>query len=246
MADRETARDPGRGSIRLLLVDDHAALREPLAQFLDRQPGLTVAGQAGSLAEARGLLAAGVGIDLAVVDLDLPDGHGAELLRDLRRRSPEAPALVLTASPDRREHARALAAGAAHVLVKTVTAGQLVEAIRRLVAGETLLTLAELVELLRLGAKLDAEDQTARRAFDRLSPREREVLRALAEGLDDKAIAARLGVGAKTAGNTKMALFRKLGVHSRLQAVLLAARHGVVRPWSPASTPGAGDQDIYP
>ena len=230
MADRETPGDRERGPICLLLVDDHAALREPLALFLDRQRGLAVVGQAGSLAEARGLLDAGLAVDLAVVDLDLPDGHGTELLRELRRRAPEVTGLVLTESPDRREHARALAAGAAHVLVKTVPARRVVEAIRRLHAGETLLAAPELLELLRLGGELDAEEQAARRAFARLSPREREVLQALAEGLSDRDIAARLGIGHKTAGNTKMALFRKLGVGSRLEAVVLAARHGVVRP----------------
>ena len=229
MARGAPSADRARGPIRLLLVDAHAALREPLALFLEREPDLAVVGQAGSLAEARALLAAGPAFDLAVVDLDLPDGPGTELLRDLRARAPEAPALVLTPSADRRAHARAMAAGAAHVLVTTVPAGRVVEAVRRLRAGETLLPAPELIELLRLGAELEAEDRAARRAFARLSRREREVLQALAEGLDDRAVAARLGIGDRTAGNTKMALFHKLGVNSRLEAVVLAARHGVVR-----------------
>jgi DNA-binding NarL/FixJ family response regulator len=87
--------------IHLLLVDDHPASREPLAMLLEREPDLIVVGQAGTLTEARQLLVGGMAVDIAVVDLDLPDGHGSELIRDLRRTAPEAAALVLTASRER-------------------------------------------------------------------------------------------------------------------------------------------------
>ena len=216
-------------SIRLLLVDDHAASREPLAMLLEREADLTVVGQAGSLAEARRLLAGGLKADVALVDLNLPDGHGAELVRDLRRSHREALALALTASVERHDHARAIEAGAAGVLHKSAPIREVVTAIRQVHAGEPLLAPQEIVELLRLAGERRAQDEAARRALDRLTPREREILAALAEGLGDKAIGERLFVSEKTVRNHMSRLLDELGVDSRLQALILAVRHGAVR-----------------
>ncbi|MCC6756267.1 MAG: response regulator transcription factor, partial [Solirubrobacterales bacterium] len=99
--------------IRILLIDDHAVFRQPLTFMLEREPDLTVVAQAGSLQEAREILAAQAdSIDLALVDLRLPDGLGIELVRELREVNPEAHSVVLTADTDRVLHARALEAGA--------------------------------------------------------------------------------------------------------------------------------------
>lgn len=133
--------------IRLLLVDDHVSAREPLAELLNRQPGMMVVGQASTLGEARALLAAGIGVDVALIDLDLPDGHGADLVRDLRRCAPGALVLVLTASRDRREHAMAVAAGVAGVIHKSVSLRQLIDAIWRVHAGEALISPREAAAL---------------------------------------------------------------------------------------------------
>ena len=95
---------------RVLLVDDHASFRESLALLLEREPDISVVGQAGSLAEARALLS---GVDLAIVDLDLPDGHGAELVQELRAANPDGMVLILTASSSRADLARTVEAGAA-------------------------------------------------------------------------------------------------------------------------------------
>ncbi len=215
--------------IRLLLVDDHVALREPLAELLSRQPGMTVEGQASTLAEARALLAAGVDVDVALVDLDLPDGHGADLVRDLRRRAPGALVLVVTASRDRREHGRAVAAGASGVVHKSVSLRELAEAIRRVHAGEPLIPPREAAALVAEAAVTREEERSFLEALQTLTVREREILQALAEGLDNLAIAERLGISERTVRNHIVALLDKLGVESRLQAVVLAARHGAVR-----------------
>ena len=122
---------------RVLLVDDHAAFREPLSFMFGRELEFEVVGQAGSLAEAREMLD---GIDVAVVDLDLPDGNGAELIGELRTVNPHAMTLVLTASDDRRVHAQAVEAGAAGVLHKSTRIKEIIEAVRRLEAGEELLS----------------------------------------------------------------------------------------------------------
>lgn len=215
--------------IRLLLVDDHPSSREPLAELLGRQPDLAVAGEAGSLAEARALLTAGLAVDVALVDLDLPDGNGAELIRDLRRRNTDALALVLTASRDRVQHARAVAAGAAGVLHKSAPIRGIVDAIRRLHEGEALLEAHEVAELVALWSARRGQDEAVRAGLAELTPRERDVLAALAEGLGDKAIAERLSLSDRTVRNHVVAVLNKLGVDSRLQALVLAVRLGAVR-----------------
>ena len=215
--------------IRLLLVDDHASAREPLAMLLGREADLEVVAQAGTLEEARACLKSGAEVDVALVDLDLPDGHGADLVRDLRRAKREAMAVVLTGSFERRDHARAIEAGAAGVLHKSVPTAQVVDAIRRARAGEPLIPTQELVKLLRLAGERRTQDDLARRAFERLTPRERDILGSLADGLGDKAIAERLSVSEKTVRNHMTRLLDELGVESRLQALILAIRYGAVR-----------------
>ena len=208
----------------VLLVDDHATFREPLAFMFDREPEFEVIAEAGSLAEAKGML----GVDLAVVDLDLPDGDGTELIGDLRAANPRGAVLVLTASADREAYARAVEAGAAGVLHKSVRIKEVVDAARRLVTGEPLLSTNEVIELLQLAGRRREQNYEAQRAVNSLTPRELEVLEALAAGLSDKEISERLHVGIGTVRNHVVSIFNKIGVHSRLQALVFGVRHGVV------------------
>ena len=210
---------------KILLVDDHASFRQGVAAALEAEPGLTVAGQAGSLAEARTML---VGFDVAVVDLGLPDGFGGDLIRELRAANPRAQALVLSATGDREEIARAVESGAAGVLHKSSDMAEVANAVRRLRAGQTLMPLEDVVELLRFAGARKDEEHDARQAISSLTEREREVLSLLAEGLEAQEIAARLHISAKTERNHVAKILSKLGVHSRLQAVLFAGRHGFV------------------
>jgi two-component system nitrate/nitrite response regulator NarL len=136
--------------------------------------------------------------------------------------------LILTASADREAHARAVEAGAAGVLHKSVRIGDVVDAARRLVAGEAILSPAEVIELLRLAGRRRERDYEAQQRIERLTPRELEVLEAFADGLSDKEIAGRLHVGIGTVRNHIVSIFAKLGVHSRLQALVFALRHGIV------------------
>ncbi|MEA2468978.1 MAG: hypothetical protein QOJ57_3104, partial [Thermoleophilaceae bacterium] len=114
---------------RILLVEDHTAVREAIAGMLAREPGLEVVGQAASLAEARTMLA---DVDVAVVDLGLPDGYGGDLITELRAANPQGQALVLSASLDPTEIARAIDSGAAATVDKTADFDQVVDAVRRL------------------------------------------------------------------------------------------------------------------
>ena len=210
---------------RILLVEDHASLRQAVASMFDREPGFTVVGQAGSLVEALGMLE---GVDVAIIDLALPDGYGGELIKELRNVNPHAMTLVLTAYSDRAEIARAVQSGAAGVLHKTAGIDDLVEAVRRLRAGESLLPLEEVVELLRFAGSHREQEHEARQAIARLTPREREVLKTLAEGLNGQEIAERLHISLQTERNHMASILAKLSVQSRLQALVFALRYGVV------------------
>lgn len=211
--------------IRLLLVDDHASFRQSLALLLDGEPDLTVMAQAGRLAAAQ---AAGVGFDVAIVDLDLPDGNGLTLIEELHVTAPAVRSLILTGSVSRIDLARAVEAGAAGVLHKSVGVDEIVAAVRRLHADELLFSAAEAVALLRLANRARAEERAAHAVLARLSSREREVLQALAEGLGDKEIARRLRISDRTARVHMAHILTKLGVESRLQALVFAVQHGLV------------------
>jgi two-component system, NarL family, response regulator DevR len=213
---------------RILLVEDHASFRQTLAFIFDQEPEFEVVAQVGSLAEAR-RDALGLRADLGVIDLSLPDGEGVELIRELREANREFAALILTASLDKAEHARAVEAGAAGVLHKSADVDEILDATRRLAAGETLLSPQELMELLRLAGRSREEEREARMSIDQITPREREVLQKLAEGLSNKEIADGLHMSVDTERTHMMNILNKLGVHSRLQALLFAARHGLVR-----------------
>jgi CheY-like chemotaxis protein len=121
-----------RGTARILLVEDHTVVRQAIAAMFDHEPDLDVVAQAGSLAQARGMLQ---NVDVAVLDLGLPDGRGGDLIADLRDVNPRAQALVLSASLDPDEIARAIDSGAAAVLDKTADLDELVDAVRRLHHG---------------------------------------------------------------------------------------------------------------
>jgi DNA-binding NarL/FixJ family response regulator len=210
-----------------LLVEDHASFRQTLALVFDQQPEFEVVVQAGTLAEAREAID-GFEADLGVIDLTLPDGEGTELIGELREANPHFAALVLTASLDRAEHARAVEAGAAGVLHKSADVDAILDATRRLGDGETLLSDAELVALLRLAGQNREEEEEARVSIEQITPREREVLQMLAEGLSNKEIAAELHMSVDTERTHMMNILNKLGVHSRLQALVFATRHGLV------------------
>jgi DNA-binding NarL/FixJ family response regulator len=214
--------------IRLLLVDDHASSREPLAMLLDEEADLTVAGRADTLAEARELLAGGLQVDVTVLDLGLPDGPGEDLIGPLLATNPRSAVLVLTSFSERDRLARAVGAGAAGVLHKAADVATILDAIRRLHRGERLIAPDEAAAALRLTQGSGRERQQEAALLDSLTPREREILEVLAEGLSDKEIAARFTVSIATVRTHVNAILAKTGARSRTQALILAVRHGLV------------------
>ncbi|MDP9383282.1 MAG: response regulator transcription factor [Chloroflexota bacterium] len=211
--------------IRVLLIDDHASFRQPLAFMFEREPDFTVVAQAGSLAEARSKLE---GADLAIVDIDLPDGSGIDLVAELREVNRKCMVMVLSASSNRVQFARAVEAGAVGVLHKSARISEIIDAARRVSAGEFLLSPKEIIELLRVAGQQREQDRAAQLALGRLTAREREVLQALSEGLNDKEIAQRLFISPETARTHMVNILGKLGVESRLQALVFAVKHGAV------------------
>jgi len=210
---------------RVLLVDDHTAFVESLAQVMRGEDGITVSGQATTLAQARKMLD---NVDVGIFDLSLPDGSGVELITELQERNPESGVLVLTGTGDKREMARAVVAGAAGCLEKTASLAEIVAAVRTIAEGDLLMTPQEVRRLFMLAHTDDEEQRDAERLLGRLTDREREVLRELCEGRGDKEIAERLHVTHKTVRTHVVNVLGKLEVHSRVQAVIFAFRHGVV------------------
>jgi len=214
--------------IRLLLVDDHLAFRQPLAFMFSRESDLTVVGEAGSLAEARELLfTVGGTLDVVLVDLQLPDGDGLTLINEVQSGRFRTRVLVLTADPDKVHHARAIDAGASGVLNKTAPVTEIARAIRTIYAGESIQSAKEIIELLRLASQAREHNRQAQAMLGSLTPRERQVLEALAQGLDNKAIAERLFISHDTARTHVVNLLAKLNAESRLQAAIFAIRNGI-------------------
>lgn len=214
---------------RVMLIDDHASLRRPLAFLIEREPDLTVVAEVGTLKEARASLISGAVPDVAVIDLDLPDGDGSTLIRDLRAANVHSASLVLSGVLDARKRALAVAAGAAAVFPKTTDIEDVIAAIRGISAGQILISPAEAVALAREAARIGDQDRITAVGVAELTSREKDILRAFADGLSDKEIADRLFIGDKTVRNHVTNLLSKLGADSRLQALVIAIRHGIVR-----------------
>ena len=214
--------------IRLLLIDDHAAFRVPLALILEREPDLTVVAQTGSLAETRALLSSVTArVDVALVDLQLSDGNGVEIVGDLRAARWRGETIVLTADTDKKHHAQAIEAGAVCILGKSAQPSEIVDAIRHVYAGEPVQPAQEIIELLRLAREEGERSREVQARLAQLTPREREVLVMLAEGLDNQAIAQRLFISPDTARAHVVKVLAKLGVESRLKAAIFALQHGI-------------------
>jgi len=199
--------------IRVLVVDDHPIVRDGLLAVLGDQPDLEIVGALGSVEEA---LALDAYPDVVLLDLELPGLDGVAALPRLTEAMPAARVLVLTAYATDERIFGALRGGAAGYLLKGTPATEIVRAIRDVHAGGSSLgpTVAT-----RVVAAID----TPRRPSTRLSPREREVLGLLAEGLPTKQIARSLGITERTVKFHVTSLFMKLGAANRAQAVALAA-----------------------
>ena len=203
-------------AVRVFLVDDHEVVRRGVAEVLEDDPGITVAGEAGSVAEALARVPA-VRPDVVLVDMRLPDGSGADLCRELRDRVDGVRCLVLTSYSEQEALEAAVRAGAAGFLLKQVRGPALVSAVRTVASGGTLFD--------EVDPAVPRGRATGAAGGDRiglLTDQERTVLRLIGEGLTNRQIGARMGLAEKTVKNYTSHLLAKLGLERRTQAAILA------------------------
>jgi len=213
-------------TIRILVVDDHAVVREGLRVFLDLQDGFEVVGEAGDGDEAVSA-AERLRPDVVLMDLVMPRRDGVSAMRALRDRVPGARVIVLTSFLDEDKLLPALRAGAAGYLLKNAQPEELERAVRAASAGEAVLDPVVAARLVDALAASGNEDP-----IDRLTPREREVLQLVGRGFPNKRIARELELAEKTVKTHVGHVLAKLGVTDRTQAAVIAVRAGLVDPRS--------------
>jgi DNA-binding NarL/FixJ family response regulator len=212
-------------TIRVLIADDHAVVRQGLRTFLELQDEIEVVGEAADGEEAVALVTS-TEPDVALLDLVMPRLGGLEAIRRIREVAPATRVLVLTSFADDDTVLPAVRAGAAGYLLKDVQPPELVGAIRAVHAGEALLAPAVATMLVE---QLAAEDGAAGAPRgEHLTPREREVLALLARGRANKVIARDLGVSERTVKTHVSNILGKLNLTDRTQAAVYAVRHGIV------------------
>jgi two-component system response regulator DevR len=206
--------------ITVFLLDDHEIVRRGLRDLLEAEGDIEVVGEASTQDEAVNRVHA-LDPDVAVLDVRLQEGNGVEACRDIRSRHPRTACLILTSFADDEALFQAIMAGAAGYVLKQVRSNDLVDAVRRVAAGQSLLdpaVTARVLERLRKGP--DEDERLAR-----LTDQEREVLNLLSEGLTNRQIGERLHLAEKTIKNYVTVVLSKLGMSRRTEAVVYAARH---------------------
>lgn len=221
----------GTISMRILVVDDHAILRQGLRMLVEAEPGFEIVGEAESGAAALAL-AASTQPDIVVLDIDLGTDNGLDLIAGLQAAAPASRILILTGLRDVEAHRKAFRLGARGLVAKEAAAHTLMKAIRKVHDGEIWLDRANtaqlLAELSRPAPSPAVNPEAAKIA--KLSAREVEVTVMLSEGLSNKLIADRLSISETTVRHHLTSIFSKLGVPDRLALLLYAHRHGLVKP----------------
>ncbi len=206
-------------AIRIFLLDDHEVVRRGVRDLLESEPDLEVVGEASTAAEAIARIPA-TQPDVAVLDVRLPDGTGVEVCREVRSQRPDLACLMLTSYADDEALFESIVAGASGYVLKEVRGGELIDSVRRVASGETLLDPAvttRVLERLRRGPEEDA------RLAD-LTDQERRILDLLADGLTNRQIAEAMYLAEKTVKNYVSNLLAKLGMSRRTEAAVYAAR----------------------
>ena len=206
--------------IRVFLLDDHEVVRRGVRELLEAESGgdIEVAGEAGSADEALRRVPA-ARPDVAILDVRLPDGNGVEVCRDIRSRHPDVRCLMLTSFADDEALFDAIMAGASGYVLKQVRGRDLVDDVRRVAAGQSLLdpgVTARVLDRLRRGPDQEPGPH--------LTDQERRILDLLAEGLTNRQIGERLFLAEKTVKNYVSNLLTKLGMHRRTEAAVYATK----------------------
>ena len=204
--------------IRVFLVDDHEVVRRGLVALLEAAGDIEVVGESGSAQEATRRIPA-VRPDVAVLDARLPDGSGIDVCRDIRSADPSIHALILTSYQDDQALFGAIMAGAAGYVLKQIRGNDLIDAIRRVASGQSMLdpaVTAQVLERIRKGNEQDPPE------LAELTPQERKILELVAQGLTNRQIGEQLFLAEKTVKNYVSHVLAKLGLERRTQAAVLA------------------------
>lgn len=207
--------------VRVFLLDDHEVVRRGIQDLLDAEDDITVVGEAGTIEQA---LTRGPALrpDVAVLDVRLPDGDGITVCRELRSRMPGLACLMLTSFDDDDALLDAIMAGAAGYVLKQIKGSDLVAAIRTVASGQSMLDPATTARLMS-SLRGDEDEQPADDRLAGLSPRERDILALIGEGMTNRQIGHRLYLSEKTVKNHISRLLAKLGVERRIQAAVIAS-----------------------
>ena len=211
-------------TIRVFIVDDHPVFRKGVRALLEGNADLTVIGEAGTGAEAVTLVEA-TNPDVVIMDLMLPDMNGLQATEQIRARVPTAHVLVLTSHTESDALIPALKAGAIGYILKSETRVELVNAVRAVMQGKSLVPAEFTAQLVSAVTQPEKRD-----LLDSLTGRELDVLRLLGRGLGNAQIAARLAIGEGTVKTHVSNLFGKLNLNDRMQAALYAIKRGLVKP----------------
>lgn len=205
--------------VRVFLLDDHEVVRRGLRDLLEAEDDITVVGEAGTAEEALARVPA-TRPEVAVLDVRLPDGDGIEVCRELLSRHPDLRCIMLTSFADDEALLGAVMAGASGYVLKQVRGSDLVDGIRRVAAGETLLDVTASSRLLDRFRDHTRDDAL----LDVLSPQERRILDLISDGCSNRQIAERMYLAEKTVKNYVSNLLAKLGMSRRTEAAVYAAR----------------------
>ncbi|WP_101524396.1 response regulator transcription factor [Nocardioides houyundeii] len=220
MWEASSETEPGaRPPVEVFLLDDHELLRHGIRSLLERQGDILVVGESGSAVEAARRIPA-LRPDVAILDVRLPDGTGVEVCRQVRSIDPGIAVLMLTSYDEDEALFAAIMAGAAGYVLKEVKAADFVESVRRVAAGHSMLdpvATSHVLERLRNGPPKDPLTK-------HLTPKEQQVLELVGRGLTNRQIAEHLGLAEKTTKNYVSIMLGKLGVATRTQAAIIAAR----------------------
>jgi len=216
-----------RVATRVLLVDDHRVFSEALAGAVDHHPDFECVGTPTTIEECLAAVAE-TSPDVVLLDIYLPDGDGIDAIPRIRDLCPSARVVIMTGYTDVAVMARAASAGAAGFLPKESTIGTVLDSIRAvrdgamLVDGSTLAAILGRVDRIPPGTRAGEQDAV------RLTPRERDVLDLMGQGLDPHAVAEQLGISLHTCRGYEKSILAKLDAHSQLEAVVVAARRGLI------------------
>ena len=208
--------------IRVFLLDDHEVVRRGLTDLLDAEPDISVVGDADTVEHA---LVRGPALrpHVAVLDVRLPDGDGITVCRELRSQMPELACLMLTSFDDEDALLDAIMAGASGYVLKQIRGSDLVSAVRTVASGQSMLDPATTARLMRSLRADPAETPSVPPELASLSPRERDILALIGDGLTNREIGKKLYLSEKTVKNHISRLLAKLGVQRRVQAAVLAS-----------------------